>query len=115
MIVEGGGELWTEWRGSGSHGPWMITGGPWLQRGSHNELSTTVAPPLASRVGGGSGYEVGSLRGGGEQQRGGGIPPRQKLHYTTSVLNYRSVDFFDTNFDYSSYSKIYTKYHFFLL
>ena len=35
------------------------------------------------------------------------------VHYTPSVPNYRSFDFFHLKFDHSSYSKIYAKYHFF--
>jgi len=34
---------------------------------------------------------------------------------TKSVLNYNSFDFFGPKFDHLSYSKIYAKYHFFLL
>jgi len=35
------------------------------------------------------------------------------LKSTQSVPNCKSFDFFNINFDHSSYSKFYTKYHFF--
>ena len=37
------------------------------------------------------------------------------LHRTPSVSNYRSIDFFYSKFDYSSYLKIYVNYHIFVV
>jgi len=37
------------------------------------------------------------------------------LSYTQSIPNCKSFDFFNIKFDHSSYSKFYTKYHFFVV
>jgi len=41
--------------------------------------------------------------------------PLSQYIITPSVLSYRSFDFFNIKFDHLSHSKIYVKYHFFIV